>query len=256
MITAVARALAIAATRLEAQAGLAILDGADAAAARTLVAPPPLGDPRPDGWREVEPSWIAHALAGEDDAVRAIVCSDRDDVGARWLARWFLGALVPMPPTGPATTVGELPGLPTRILVRTLDALGRRQLAHAAGGASVAELAGLAARLPWGRTLAGEIAAVRSLGEDAVGQLGTRTAALRRTAALAWHEPTAPLLAGVRAIAPAVRGDVGAQLAQRLPRVLGLLALVELRGFGAAPPVVAAVSPVELRRAIATAQRG
>jgi hypothetical protein len=248
---AVARALAIGARRLGASAGQAALQGPDADAARSL-----LGasierpdDPRPRGWRHVDPSWIDHALAGEDAAVRAIVVGDRDDPTARWLARWFLGALVPMPSPGPATCVDELPRLPARALARTLDAIGRRQLAHAIAPATPAEHATLAARLPWGRALSGEIAAVRSLGDAAVAQLGRRTSALQRTADLAWPDAIAPLLAGARAIAPSVHGDLAAQIAQRLPHPIGVRVLAELTGAWPAD----AVAPAEVRRAIAQA---
>ncbi len=256
-MTAVARALAIAATRLDAAAGLGALIGDDAAAARALVGTTfePLDDPRPRGWRHVDPSWIDHAVAGEDAAVRAIVVGDRVDPLARWLARWFLGAVVPMPSPGPARGVDELPRLSARGLARTLDALGRRQLAWALAATTAAEQTSLAARLPWGHALAGEIAAVRSLGDAAAtSQLGSRTSALVRTASLAWSEPTAALVAGLRAIAPRLRGrgDRAAQLCQRLPHRVGAAAWIELTGGFATAPADA-VADVEVARAIARA---
>lgn len=251
----IAAALAIGARRLDAGRGLAILGGTEAAAARALVAGgaaiEPLDDPRPRGWRQIEPSWIEHALAGEDDRVRAIVASDRVDPLACWLARWFLAELVAMPAPGPASAAGELARLAPRALARTLDALGRRQLAHAIAGAPPAQQASFGARVPWAAALAAELAAVRALGTAAAeAALGRRTAALGRTADLAWDQPTAAAIAGARAIAGVLDGDCARQIAQRLPRAIGLTLLPALRGDGGGGDPVSAA---EVVRAIAAA---
>lgn len=258
----VARALAVAAARAGAAAGLALMAGRDAAAARGVLAAggagleamrAELGEARPRGWRQIDPSWIEHALAGADALVRAIVLGDRDDPTARWLARWFLGGLVPMPvgEAGRGDAVDDLPRLGAAAIVRVLDAIGRRQLAHAIADASRAEHVALAARLPWGRTLDGELAAVRSLGGAVAAQLGARRSAAARTSGLAWTDAATPMRAGLRAIAPLVRdrGDLAAQLAQRLPRAIGVTALAELRGpFASAPADT--ISLDELARAL------
>lgn len=245
----VAQALAHAAARWRAEATLArwrgpdaVGGGADATAAAD--------DPRPGGWQRCDPSWIEAALADLDPVARAIVVGDRRDPLARWLARRTLGHLVAMPPPGPAVGLERLPRLTGRGLARTLSVLGRRQLAHAVGGATAAELTALAARLPWGGDLGGEVAAVRGLGAAATGELGSRRSAAARTRGLPWHTPGAAVTAGARALAPAIAGrPLAWQLAQRLPRPIGLEVLAELTGpFARAP--ADGVGAAELERAI------
>ena len=254
--SALAVALAIAARAGDRVAALAHLASAEAAAARALIdADLPLdraavAAPRPPGWRRCYPSWLDDACAGLDAATRAIVLGERVDPLAVWLAQRCLGHLAPMPEPGAARSLAELPRLTARALSRTLIAIGRRQLAHAIAGASPLEQAAVARRLPWGSELGGEVAAVKTLGERAAAELGSRRAAAARTAGLTWTDPLAALAVGARAIAPAVRriDELDRQLAQRLPRPVGLTVLAALTGpFADGGDAVGAG---EIRRAI------
>lgn len=252
----VALALAIAARASDRVGALARLASDDAAAARALLeADAPLDRAaaraaRPRGWRHCDATWLDDACAGLDGEARAIVLSEREDPAAVWLALRCLGHLAPMPDPGPARALADLPRLPARALSRTLIAIGRRQLAHAIAAASALEQAAVARRLPWGGELSGEVAAVKTLGDAAAAQLGSRRAAAARTGGLTWSDPLAALAVGARALAPAVRraGDLDRQLAQRLPRALGQTVLAELRGRFA--DGADGVDPVEIRRAI------
>lgn len=247
MTSAVARALAIAARRWDAAATLARLGG-DASAAETE---PIVDEARPRHWRGCDPSWLDAAVADLDPRAQAIVLGERDDPLARHLARRALGHLVAMPALGPARGAVELPRLNGRALARTLAVLGRRQLAHALAAAAPDELAALARRLPWGGELTAEVVAVRSLGAAVDDELGSRRSAARRTQGLTWREPGAAVTAGARALAPRLVAapEVVAQLAQRLPRPIGLAVAAELTGPFARSPADG-VSDGELRRAI------
>lgn len=268
----VARALAVAAWRRGADDGLAAIAGPDAARARALVArwraagaagaraaaatAAALAAPRPAGWRAIDPSWIEAALAGERAAVRAAVRDDDGPVG-RWCARWLLGGFAPMP-TGPiAAAPGprDLARLPAPALAQALAWLGRRQLVHALGAGGERALAPLAAAPPWGRELTAEIAAVAALGDDASGRLGPRRVVLARASGLPRGEALAPVRLGARAIAATVaaHADLAAQLAQRLPRAVGLALAAELAGDHG--PAIAAVELTAAVRRVATPQR-
>jgi hypothetical protein len=228
--TTVARALALAADRLGATAALARVAGAPVDEVDLTATRAELAAVRPRHWRRIHPTWIEHALAGEGEAVRRIVTGDGDGPVDRLLARWFLGGFVAMP--AHATGAAALAVLEPAALTQALLTIGRRQLAHALAGSPPREVAGLAARLPWGRALVADVAAVTALGDAATDLLGPRRAALARTAGLTWTDPLALPRTGLRAIAPvcAALGDLPRQLAQRLPRPVGLVAETELRG--------------------------
>jgi hypothetical protein len=91
---------------------------------------------------------------------------------------------------------------------------------------------------------------VRGLGAAATGELGSRRSAAARTRGLPWHTPGAAVTAGARALAPVIAGrPLAWQLAQRLPRPIGLEVLAELTGpFARAP--ADGVGAAELERAI------
>jgi hypothetical protein len=163
-----------------------------------------------------------------------------------WCARWLFGALAPMPEgaiASTASTVGprDLARLAAPALAQALTWLGRRQLVHALGATAGRALAALAAGPPWGRELLVEAAAVAALGEGADARLGARRLVLARAGGLARSEELAPLRLGARAIAATVAayGDLAAQLAQRLPRPVGLALADELAGDHG--PAVAAI---------------
>jgi hypothetical protein len=213
--------MALAAVRLGVgDAALARLGGADGAAARAVVAGggaaalrDELAAVRPAGWRMIDPSWL-DGPAAED----------------RYRARIAYGALVPM---------GDHPlvALEPAALVRALAAIGRTQLAHALVGSAPRSIAELAARLPWGRALLGEVASIHALGAAAETRLGSRAAAAARCAGLVWSDPLALPRAGARAIARLVAGepDLPQQLAQRLARPVGTVLLGDLRAFATSP---------------------
>lgn len=245
----VARALAVAAYRpgeaARGDAVLARIAGPDAVAARTLLAAmhgpdgaalvhrvrSELAAPRPAHWRRAHVSWLDERFAGEGAAVRAAAC-EGDTPPARYLARAFLGGLVPMPdPAAPARGVLALVALDPDVLARTFVLLGRRQFAYALTGGPRQELAELATRLAWGKELVAEIAAIGRLGEQADRRLGRRTSAALRITGLRITAAMDPARAGMRALAPAVARvpDLVEQLAQRLARPVGALARIELR---------------------------
>ncbi len=265
----VARALALAAFRPggAGDAALAQVGGRDGIAARALLvaltAPggaalgerlrAELAAARPAGWRAVHASWLDAALDGELAAVRAAVTGDGGAPHERFLARAYLGDLVPMPdPVAPGSAAVALVALDPALLARALSLLGRRLLAHALGAGSPRVVAELAARLPWGKELVVDLAALSALGDAAEARLGRRKSALARTAGLSWSEPLALPRAGLRAIAPVVDRvpDLARQLAQRLPRPAGVVALAELRAF--VEPADGA-GEAEIARAIARA---
>ena len=270
----VARALAVAAYRWG-DGALAAIAGPDGERARALVAAwrargrageaeaatsaaAELAAPRPAGWPAIEASWLDAALADEPAVVRAAALTD-DGPGGRWCARWLFRELVPMPASTTTSGSGsialaaatpsprDLPRLPAPALAQALAWLGRRQLVHALGATMARELAALAAAPPWGRELLAEAPAVAALGDGAGLRLGPRRAALARATGLTRGEPLAPLRLGARAIAAIVarHGDLAAQLAQRLPRPLGLALAAELAGDHGPP-----VADVELAAAI------
>ena len=260
----VARALALAAWRGGDQA-LRLIAGPEAIAARALVASwrraggdvaaaevaRELAAPRPVRWRAIDPSWLAAAAAGEGPAFRAAALTDDGPVG-RWCARWLFGELVPMPvgAIGAAPGPRDLARLSAPGLAQALAWLGRRQLAHALGAGHDRGLGPLAGAPPWGRELLIEAAAVASLGDDAQVRLGPRRAVLARASGLARADALAPARLGARAIAATVRavGDLAAQLAQRLPRPVGLVVAAELIGDHG-PAVAADELTAAIRRA-------
>lgn len=240
----VARALAVAAWRWG-EGLLAAMTGDDVARARELVArwrseaggareaAAALAAPRPAGWRHIDPSWLDAAVAGEPVVVRAAALGGDGEV-ADWCARWSFAGLVPMP-DGPIDAVPrprDLARLPAPALARVLALLGRRQLVHALGVERTRELHALAAAPAWGAELAAEVSSVARLGEGAAARLGPRRAAVARATGLRHDEPLAALRLGARALALRVRaiGDLAQQVAQRLPRPVGVVVAGELAG--------------------------
>ena len=186
-----------------------------------------LGEGVPANLALVHASWIEAALEGESDAARALVAGDAaasaaEPSVAAWLRRCVLGALVDMPAVLPAP----------ELLQERIEALGRARLALALQAAPASAQAHIAARLggPHAAALLAEL----------------RTPAPREQISAAVRElqdivaGSAPLLlvrAGARHLAPALaaRGDLGRQLAQRLPRPAGLVLLAELTRATPAP---------------------
>lgn len=256
-------ALALAAHRLGSDAALARLRGPGAGEAMALLhrlrtasgavttAVTELRQTRPRGWHRVHPSWIDAALGKESGAVRHAVVAGGERPHERTLARWFLGGLVSMRESN-GTALERLLGLEASVLTQVLATLGRRQLAHAVLGASPPEVAIMAARMPQGRELIVEVGAVARLGERADARLGRRRSAVARTAGVAWTEPLALVRVGMRGLAPRCvdHGDLALEIAQRLPRPIGQVAALELRGPFAIEPDDG-VSEVEIAAAIA-----
>lgn len=262
----VARALAVLAWR-HGDGGLARITGPESRAAAALVTSwrragaegeraagdvaEALAAPRPAAWQAIDPSWLdaAGAAAGLGRAMGVAVAGDGPV--ERWCARWLFGDLVPMStgliPASPGPR--DLARLPAPALVSALAWLGRRQLVHALGAGLDHALAPLAAVPPWGRELLIEAVAVARMGQLAVARLGTRRGALARTAGLVSRDSLAPMRLGARAIAATVRplGDLAAQLAQRLPRPIGLILADELAGDHG-PAVAAEELTLAIRR--------
>ena len=270
----VARALAIAAHDAGGDAALARIAGPDGAAARALLAAmqggaeaaalvarvrAELAAPRPANWHTVHATWREELFAGEGAAVRAGACGAPGAAGdarhERYLARAFLGGLVPMPdPAAPARGLVALVALDPDVLARTFVLLGRRQFAHALTGGPRQALADLATRLAWGKELVTEIAAIGKLRDQAERRLGRRTSAAIRITGLRATAAMDPARAGMRALAPAIARvpDLAEQIAQRLARPVGALARIELRNV--LPPD--GVDDIELEQAVARASVG
>lgn len=237
----VARAMAVAAARLgvggDALERLGGREGGDARALAggmggdTLAAAVrELAAPRPAGWKLIHESWVEGPPRGDAGAPAV----------QRHLWRIAYRDRVPMPSAGTASVAGgavALVALEPGALTRALALLGRRQLAHALAGSAPRSIADLAARLPWGRELLGDVTSIAALGDAAEKRLGRRALAQVRSAGLTWSDPLALPRAGARFIAPAVAAvaDLAPQLAQRLPRPVGSVVLDELRAFAVEP---------------------
>jgi hypothetical protein len=147
-----------------------------------------------------------------------------------YLERRVLGRFVAMPRgRGSPITADALAAEPPEWLDAQLERAGLHQLAHAAVGQPRAAIAAIAAQL--GARGAPFVDAVGRVAgaADAVARFGPRRAAIARAsgAALA-HDPLAVHAIGARAFAPHLAGDAPRQLAQRLPRGLGLRVLAEV----------------------------
>jgi hypothetical protein len=171
----------------------------------------------PAGVALIHPSWLEHASAGEADAVRAIVAGgDAPAAARRFVRRRLLGAFVDMPPSGLAAAAPER-------LAAAIEIVGRRRLALAAQAAGPAAAAALAARLPAEQR--------RAFADDARAPGPDAGAAVRELADLVGAGGAQLLFhAGARHLAGAflAEGDLGRQVAQRLPRALGVVLLAEL----------------------------
>lgn len=175
-------------------------------------------------------SWIDHALAAEDPAVRRAIESDQPPAVAAWLRRRLLGFVVTM---GGMT---ELPGEAGRLASQTADELlrvfatvGRRRLALVAQ--AVPEAA---------RSLAGRLGAHGSVFLSEVAATATRAqvrAAVAELADTPLSGDGATLLfrLGARHLAPFIvtsAGDLSRLIAQRIPRPMGLVLLEECARAG------------------------
>ena len=192
--------------------------------------------PVPVGLPLVHREWIEAALVGEGERVRAIVTG-----GAAvsppvrvWLERRAYGAIAPIPlpdegaPLSPATLAHRPPGWIEEALRRA----GLRTLAHAVADTPRVAVAAVAARLgAEGPELVAAVAAIAA-GDGVAAGLGSRRAAVRRVAGVAvGADPLALVAIGARALAPHLT-EVALQVAQRLPRAIGLRVLDEIAAFG------------------------
>jgi hypothetical protein len=190
--------------------------------------------PAPLGLALVHREHIEAALAGEGARVRAVIAGAAAAPPAvrAYLERRVLGRFVAMPrPRAPAApiTLDVLAAEPPAWLEAQLERAGLHQLAHAAAGEPRAAIAAVAAQLgARGADFVDAVARVTAAA-DAAARWGPRRAAIARSsgAPLA-HDPLAVLAIGARAFAPHLAGDAPRQLAQRLPRGLGLRVAAEL----------------------------
>jgi hypothetical protein len=204
----------------------------------------------PPGLRQVDPSWLEAAVAG-DLAARAAVAASGGGPAEVWRARWATAGLAPMPasPDGSgAADPAPLRGtLDLAVLVLPADAItappsrltgwlatcGAEQLAAAL---APADLAAVADRSPDGARL--RAAAERRAAPGGAREAGPRRTLLQRAAGLVLAEPTALVQLGARAVGPHLDGDelTRWRLALRLPRPLGL---VVAAGLGRDEPATA-----------------
>ncbi|HTJ44458.1 MAG TPA: hypothetical protein VL463_20280 [Kofleriaceae bacterium] len=192
--------------------------------------------PSPLGLALVHREWIEAALAGEGVRVRAVIAgaSAADPHVRAYLERRVLGRFVAMPRAWERTpeTLGAAP--PAWIEGAFVRA-GLHQLAHAAIDQPRAAIASLASQLgDRAAAFVDAIARARTVGDAA---LGPRRAAIARSAGAALAtDPHALFAIGARAFAPHLAGDAPRQVAQRLPRGLGLRAQAELARERLDPP--------------------
>jgi hypothetical protein len=244
-----ARAAAAAAAMCGAPGALACLGGAIGDEARALVSAWAVEDraarargiahaaaavraPAPLGLPLVHREHIEAALAGEGARVRAVIAGAAAAPPAvrAYLERRVLGGFVAMPRgRGSPITPESLAAEPPDWLAAQLERAGLHQLAHAAAGEPRAAIAAIAAQLgARGARFVDAVARVAGAA-DAAAWFGPRRAAIARAsgAALA-HDPLAVHAIGARAFAPHLVGDAPRQLAQRLPRGLGLRVAAEV----------------------------
>lgn len=186
--------------------------------------------PVPASLELVHRDWIEAELVGEQPWMREAVAGGGALEGAarRWAQRRVLGGLVDMPAVadGPLATLAHAP---IGALCRAFTAFGRGALAALLAGAAAGEIAAVAARLgePHGGALVAEVAAIVR-GNDAS---ALRAIAKRALGGERGVSERALTRAGVRRLACAVAGapgDATRQLAQHLPRELGLRLIAEV----------------------------
>lgn len=178
----------------------------------------------PAGLAMIHASWLEAAVAGESDAVRAVVAGGgSSSVTApvrAWLRRAALGQFVDMPPADGDSVAAA----PPERLATAIETIGRRRLAIAVQAAPAGAAVALAARLGSEHRQPFAEEARAPAGKDQI------SAAVRELADLVGG--SAPLLlfrAGARHIAGALaaEGDLLRQVAQRVPRERGLVLLDE-----------------------------
>ena len=188
--------------------------------------------PAPLGLALVHREHIEAALAGEGAGVRAVIAGAAAAQPAvrAYLERRVLGRFVAMPRARSSpVTPDSLAAEPPEWLEAQLERAGLHQLAHAAAGEPRAAIAAIAAQLGASGARFVDAVARVSGASDGAARWGPRRAAIARAsgAALA-HDPMAVHAIGARAFAPHLAGDAPRQLAQRLPRGLGLRVHAEL----------------------------
>ncbi len=178
----------------------------------------------------MHPTWIEAALAELPPRARTALAAAGGDATDVWLARWATAAFVAMPELRPPPllSLGELAAHAHDEVAAWLERVGADQLARAAVIAGPDAVAVLASHLP--------AALARIALPPRAGQLGPDRAVVRRCAGLATINDGLIRIAA-RTIAPWFATDVVGrrQLAQRLPRPLGLAIAAELDAYADTP---------------------
>jgi hypothetical protein len=213
--------------------------------------------PVPAGLGRLDPTWIEAALAPLPPAARAALratlpaaaagaahaaapgAAPRPDALA-WLARVALGSCCAMPPEeeGPAATPAATARRPAAAVLAAVVAAGRERVALALRHAPRSARAAFCSRLP-----PDEATALLRAIEAAPADAAAARRAQGQLTEVAAHAPSevdgAGLIRrlGARALGAAVAGagDVPRQLAQLLPRDLGLLLLEAAAGAASLP---------------------
>jgi len=203
--------------------------------------------PVPVGLPLVHRDWIDAALVGEGAHVRDIVAGLAPVAPPVrvWIQRRVHGGIVPipLPAEGSSLTPETLVHRPAAAIDAFLRRAGLVTLALALVGlddeartptANRAAIAAIAARLgPAGAELVACVAELTS-NPEAAARFGSRRSAARRAAGIAvGDDPLALLAIGARSAARHLAGAPARQVAQRLPRSVGLRLLAEVAAFAA-----------------------
>jgi len=178
----------------------------------------------PAGLRGAHPSWIEAALEGMPARARAAVAAGGGDEVDVWLARWATATIPPMPAVTArrVTSVDSATSVDSLTLERWLADAGADQLAFAMAVAGPSAVAA-AARIVGERLT---LAAARIVEPPRAGALGPTRAAIERCRVVL--DGQALVRIGARAIARYMDPLARMQIAHRLPRPLGLVALHEM----------------------------
>lgn len=200
---------------------LLALDRGDRAAAlaRAVAA---MVKPVPAGLTLVHRDWIEAAIAGEDADVRDAVAGAGEFTAAArvWLQRRALGQLVDMPPADAAPPAAWA-RCDVAVLLAALAAFGVDAIAAGLVGAPPATAAAVAARLgePRGSHLVDAVAAWKPRERELRAAVSAFAHGAGRLSERALHVIGARRLGAALARA---HGDAPRQIAQRLPRAVGL----------------------------------